>query len=78
MLAHLFLLSLSFFTLSIMSSWYGNTKKDAAEIDFDDDFIYQELDKPIDRRSVPFIHMLNDEALSSFKLWSEKTDKTEY
>ena len=58
--------------------YYGNTKADAAEIDFDDDFIYQELDKPIDRRSVPFIQMLHEEAQSSFKLWSEKPDKTEY
>jgi tRNA(Arg) A34 adenosine deaminase TadA len=58
--------------------YYGNTKKDARDIDFADDFIYEELDKPIDRRSVPFIHMLNEEALSSFKLWSEKTNKTEY
>ena len=58
--------------------YYGNTKKDARDIDFADDFIYEELDKPIDRRSVPFINMLHKEALSSFKLWTEKTDKIEY
>lgn len=58
--------------------YYGNTKKDARDIDFADDFIYEELDKPIDRRSVPFINMLREEALSSFRLWSEKTDKKEY
>ena len=58
--------------------YYGNTKKDARDIDFADDFIYEELDKPIDRRSVPFINMLHDEALSSFKLWEEKEDKIEY
>ena len=58
--------------------YYGNTKKDARDIDFADDFIYEELDKPIDKRSVPFINMLHEEALNSFKLWSEKTDKIEY
>ena len=58
--------------------YYGNTKKDAAAIDFADDFIYEELDKPIDRRSVPFINMLHEEALKSFKLWADKPDKTEY
>ena len=58
--------------------YYGNTKKDARDIDFADDFIYEELDKPIDRRSVPFINMLREEALSSFKLWENKTDKIEY
>lgn len=58
--------------------YYGNTKKDARDIDFADDFIYEELDKPIDRRSVPFINMLHEEALHSFKLWDEKADKIEY
>ena len=58
--------------------YYGNTREDAAFIDFDDEFIYEELDKSIDRRSVPMINMLRMEALNSFRLWTEKTDKTEY
>ena len=58
--------------------YYGNTKKDARDIDFADDFIYEELDKPIDRRSIPFINLLHEEALNSFKLWENKTDKIEY
>ena len=58
--------------------YYGNTKKDARDIDFADDFIYEELDKPIDRRSVPFINLLRKEALHSFKLWSEKEDRIDY
>lgn len=58
--------------------YYGNTKTDAAAIDFDDDFIYQELAKPLDRRSIPMINLLHEEALHSFQLWTEKTDKTEY
>lgn len=58
--------------------YYANTKADAADIDFDDDFIYKEIDKPIDRRSVPFINMLRNEALISFRLWDESTDKKEY
>ena len=49
-----------------------------ADIGFADDFIYQELDKPISRRSLPFIHLLPQEAISSFKLWTENPDKTEY
>ena len=58
--------------------FYGNNRKDAADIDFADDFIYEELDKPLDKRSVPIIPMLRDEALHTFRLWDEKTDKTEY
>ena len=58
--------------------FYGNTRKDARDIDFADDFIYKELDRPLDERTVPIINMLRDEALNSFRLWTEKTDKTVY
>jgi len=58
--------------------YYGNTRKDARDIDFADDFIYDELDRPMSDRTVPIIPMLRDEALESFRLWSEKDDKTEY
>lgn len=58
--------------------FYGNNRQDAADIGFDDDFIYQELARPMDNRSTPIISILQDEALHSFRLWTEKTDKTEY
>ncbi|SEW08000.1 tRNA(Arg) A34 adenosine deaminase TadA [Prevotella aff. ruminicola Tc2-24] len=58
--------------------FYGNTRKDARDIDFADDFIYEELDKPLAKRTVPIIPLLRDEALRTFRLWQEKDDKTEY
>ncbi|MBQ8099485.1 MAG: nucleoside deaminase [Bacteroidaceae bacterium] len=58
--------------------YYGNHRGDAAEISFADDFIYDELAKPFTERAVPIIPLLRDEALESFRLWTEKTDKTEY
>ena len=58
--------------------FYGNNRQDAADIGFDDDFIYQELARPMDNRSTPIIPILPDEALHSFRLWTEKTDKTKY
>ena len=58
--------------------YYGNSKKDAADIDFDDDFIYAELAKPYHMRNIPMIHMLGDEAITTFRRWTEKSDKTEY
>ena len=58
--------------------YYGNTKKDAADIDFADDFIYKELDKPLTKRSLPFIPLLHDEAIKTFHAWAEKEDKVEY
>ncbi len=58
--------------------YYANNRKDAADIGFSDDDIYEELDRPMNQRHLPIIAMLRDEALSSFRLWSEKEDKTEY
>lgn len=58
--------------------FYGNTRKDAADIQFADDFIYEELDRPFGERTVPIIPLLRDEALETFRQWMEKEDKTEY
>jgi len=58
--------------------YYANTKLDAAAINFDDDFIYQEIAKPLDKREMKFIQLLREEALSAFDEWKKKTDKIEY
>lgn len=58
--------------------YFGNNKHDAAEIGFDDAFIYEELDlKPADRR-LPSEVLLPDEAISAFNDWKNKADKVEY
>lgn len=62
----------------ISAIYYGNTRKDARDIDFADDFIYEELDRPMDKRTVPILPLLRDEALYTFRRWSQKTDKVEY
>lgn len=58
--------------------YYGNTRKDAADIDFDDNFIYEEIGKDMSDRTVPIIPMLRSEAMESFRLWKEKADRVEY
>ena len=58
--------------------FYGNTRKDAHDVQFDDDFIYEEFDCPLKERTVPLVPLLRDEALHSFLLWQEKEDKTAY
>ena len=58
--------------------FYGNTRKDARKINFADDFIYEELERPLFARTVPILSLLREEALSSFRLWQQKSDKTEY
>lgn len=58
--------------------YFANTKKDAAQIQFDDDFIYQEIPKPISARKIPMEQILRDEAWKVFESWSHKADKIEY
>lgn len=58
--------------------YYANTKKDAADIGFDDQFIYEELDKPMEQRQLPIIQLMRDEALTAFKKWEQSPLKIEY
>jgi len=58
--------------------FYACTREDAAEIDFDDQFIYDEIGKNIDERQIKFTQIMQNEALTVFKEWQSKTDKTEY
>jgi hypothetical protein len=58
--------------------YFGNTKEDAAAINFDDAFIYREIEKPFSDRSIPFHQLMRDEALQAFTLWQNKTGKVEY
>ena len=57
---------------------YANTKADAAAIDFDDSFIYEQIATPMDERTIPCEHFLREEAIKVFEKWDEKTDKTKY
>jgi guanine deaminase len=58
--------------------YYGNTRKDAAKIDFDDDFIYQEIPLPISRRKLPMRQLMRKEALLAFEEWKNKPDRIRY
>jgi len=58
--------------------YYANTRKDAQKIDFDDSLIYSEFQKDIDKRKIPTIQMMRNEALKAFELWDKKTDKVKY
>jgi tRNA(Arg) A34 adenosine deaminase TadA len=58
--------------------YYANSKVDAAEIGFDDQFIYDELDLPIPKRQLPITQIMRDEALIAFQEWADKADKVKY
>lgn len=58
--------------------YYGNTRRDAANIGFDDELIYRELALPINQRSVIMEPLLSEDAISTFKRWQKMADKKEY
>lgn len=58
--------------------YYANTRKDAAAIAFDDDFIYEEIPKSLDQRKIPMVQCAHSEALLVFKEWEKKQDKIPY
>ncbi len=62
----------------IREMYFGNTKKNAAAIGFDDDFIYKEIEKPFSERQLITTQLMNKEALNAFKLWQDLEDKVEY
>jgi tRNA(Arg) A34 adenosine deaminase TadA len=58
--------------------YYANTRKDAARIRFDDDFIYTEVARPISKRRLVMKQLLRAEALAAFREWEQKADKISY
>ncbi len=58
--------------------FYANDRKDAAEIGFDDDFIYEEIAIEPQYRKKPSEILLRNEAINAFRMWTLKDDKTKY
>ena len=58
--------------------YYGNNRKDAAKIGFDDSYIYDELSLDLNKRKIPLERINEKEAIKAFEQWEAKTDKTEY
>ncbi len=58
--------------------YYANTKRDAAAIEFDDEFIYQQLAQPESARRISATQLLRDEAQVAFIAWAKRTDRIRY
>ena len=58
--------------------FYANTRLDAKNIDFDDSFIYSEINKDLNDRKIKMHQMHRDEAMEAFKIWENKEDKIKY
>lgn len=58
--------------------WYANTRADAADIQFDDAWLYREVVLPLGERSLPAVQLMRDEALTVFQAWEAKPDRIRY
>ncbi len=58
--------------------FFAATHNDAAEVGFDDQFIYEEIEKPITKRKIKSINFLREEGIKVFDIWANKTDKVKY
>ena len=58
--------------------FYGNTKSDAAAVGFDDSFLHDEVKRPMEDRLIPFCRVLGDEAIESFEVWKQSSERIDY
>ncbi len=58
--------------------YFGSNQKDAANIGFDDAFIYKEIPLPYEKRSIPFEQCARELSLEAFQKWTAKEDKIKY
>ena len=57
---------------------YANDRSDAAAIGFDDGWLYDEVPKPVEARTLPMRRLLGAEAREVFRAWEAKADRVAY
>ncbi len=57
---------------------YANTREEAAAIEFDDAFIYDEINTQLGDRKIPFEHFPHPKAKEIFDDWKKWEDKKKY
>jgi len=58
--------------------YYANDRHDAARIGFRDNFLYHEISRPLEHRTIPIQPLLREEGKAAFDEWDRKPDKIEY
>jgi len=58
--------------------YYAGSRHDVAKIDFDDSFIYDEINKPLNQRKIPMEQIGREFCLDTLKKWEMLEDKIEY
>ena len=57
---------------------YANTRQEAASIEFDDEFIYNEINTDFMQRAIPFIHAPHAGARDVFLRWKDMESRLKY
>lgn len=58
--------------------YFAATQDQAAAAGFDDSFIYREIRASTSQRTIPTVHIPDDESTLPFEEWTRLPDKTEY
>jgi tRNA(Arg) A34 adenosine deaminase TadA len=58
--------------------YFGASASDAHAIGFSDELICQQLTLPCERRSLPTIQTMRDDALAAFEAWQAKPNRVAY
>ena len=58
--------------------YFAANKTDAKNAGFSDEFIYQEIDLPFEKRSLKTSQLMQDEAKKVFDSWADLENKIEY
>ncbi|MBZ9685354.1 nucleoside deaminase [Clostridium estertheticum] len=62
----------------IKKLYYGSTREDAANIDFDDQYIYDVIKGTAKVLQVEVLQINREESLEPFKEWKSKMDRVQY
>jgi guanine deaminase len=58
--------------------FFAATHDDAAAAGFDDSFIYRQIQVPHSQRSIPMVHVVDEQATRPFQEWVNRPNKTAY
>jgi guanine deaminase len=58
--------------------FFANTKEDAAAAGFDDSFIYKEIALAGERRKIPLVQLMREQAIQAFEEWATSPMKVDY
>jgi len=58
--------------------YFACTRADAAEAGFDDAYIYDQLPVPPEKRAIPMLEVMRDEAQATFEAWRKLSERIDY